>query len=428
VNRAPKKTRKDTTRLVEIEGLRIKLEEAQETLRAIRRGDVDGLLVQGEQGSQVYTLQGADESYRTLVEAMHEGALILDERGTVLYGNRRMAAILGRPLFEVIGASAADFVASDLRQTFSILLKESQSGPHQQETLLRRSDQTLVPVQLSSSPAIFNGIRGICVLISDLTEHKSREADRSAEQRTAQEEIRRHATELESSNQELEAFIYSVSHDLRAPLRHIHRFSTLVQEDYANALDPEARDYLKRISLSAEQMDRLIEGLLDYSRLSRGEIVLQIVQTAAVVKDVLGQLSEELKQSRAEVTVDGRLEPVWGDLLLLSQALTNLVSNALKFVVPGRTPKVRIWTEDRGMKIRIWVEDHGIGISSKNRDSKLFRVFERLEGDRYPGTGIGLAIVKRAADRMGGTVGVESEEGKGSSFWVDLRKASTTIP
>lgn len=428
MNRATKKSRKATTHLVEIEGLRIKLEEAQETLRAIRRGDIDGLLVQGERGNQVYTLQGADESYRTLVEAMHEGALILDEKGTVLYGNRRMAEILGRPLFEVIGASAADFVASDLRQTFSILVKDSQRGPLQQETLLRRSDQTLVPVQLSTSPAVFNSIRGICVLISDLTEHKSREADRYAEQRTAQEEIRRHATELESSNRELEAFIYSVSHDLRAPLRHIHRFSTLVQEDYANALGSEARDYLNRISLSAEQMDRLIEGLLDYSRLSRGEIVLQVVQTTAVVKDILGQLSEEVKQSGAEVTVEGRLEPVWGDLLLLSQALTNLVSNALKFVPPGRTPKVRIWTEDLGMKIRLWVEDQGIGISPKNRDNKLFRVFERLEGDRYPGTGIGLAIVKRAADRMGGTVGVESQEGKGSSFWIDLRKPSATTP
>jgi len=423
VNRAPKR-KKDTSRLMEIEGLRIKLGEAEETLRAIRRGDIDGLLVQGERGHQVYTLKGADESYRTLVEAMHEGALILDDKGTVLYGNRRVAEILGRPLSQVIGTQAADFVASDLRPAFLDLMRESRSGPRQQETLLRRLEQTLVPVQLSASPAVFDGIHGLCVLVSDLTEHKSREADRFAEQRTAQEEIRRHATELESSNRELEAFIYSVSHDLRAPLRHIHRFSTLVEEDYANALDAEARDYLCRISRSAEQMDRLIEGLLDYSRLSRGEIVLQVVQTAAVVKDVLGQLSEEIKQSQAEVTIEGRLEPVWGDLLLLTQALTNLASNALKFVAPGKHPKVRIWTEDRGMKIRLWVEDQGIGISLKNRDDKLFRVFERLEGDRYPGTGIGLAIVKRAADRMGGTVGVESAEGKGSSFWIDLRKPS----
>ena len=409
---------------MEIEGLRIKLGEAEETLRAIRRGDVDGLLIQGEGGSQVYTLQGADESYRTLVEAMHEGALILDEHGTVLYGNRRAAEILGIRLSEVIGAGAAGFVASDLRPSFSLLLKESQTGPRQQETLLRRPDHTLVPVQLSASRALFNGVPGLCVLISDLTEHKNREADRTAEQRKAQEDIRRHASELESSNRELEAFIYSVSHDLRAPLRHIHRFSTLVQEDYANALDAEARDYLHRISLSAEQMDRLIEGLLDYSRLSRGEIVLQTVQTAAVVKDVLSQLSEEMQQSGAEVKVEGRLDPVWGDLLLLTQAMTNLISNALKFVPPGKHPRVRIWTEDLGPKRRIWVEDQGIGISLKNRDNKLFRVFERLEGDRYPGTGIGLAIVKRAAERMGGTIGVESDEGKGSSFWIELRKPS----
>jgi len=428
MNRVGKKTKKSLSPLVEIEGLRIRLEEAEETLRAIRRGDIDGLVVQGSEGSQVYTLKGADESYRTLIEKMNEGALIVDGQFTILYANRRYAELLKIPLSEVIGAKAGDFVPTDLRSAFETLLAEGKEGPRQQETFLRRSDRRLVPVQVSASPARFEALSGLCVLITDLSDQKEREAARDTDQRNAQREVLRHSRELEASNRELEAFIYSVSHDLRAPLRHIHRFSTLVREDYAKTLDAEALDYLKRVSDSAEQMDRLIEGLLEYSRLSRGEIALRPIETSQVVEEVLRQLYEEAKESRAEITVETPLLPVWGDVLLLTQALTNLLSNALKFVASGSVPKVRLWSELRGSNVRLWIEDRGIGISRANQEKKLFRVFERLEGDHYPGTGIGLAIVKRAADRMGGSVGVESEIGKGSSFWIELRKPADPSP
>jgi PAS domain S-box-containing protein len=423
-----RKAKKPADYLLEIEGLRVRLEEAEETLRAIRRGEIDGLVVQGGQGSQVFTLKGADESYRTLVEAMNEGAMILDDRETILYANRRLAELLRSPLSGVIGARVDAFVPSDLRAAFRTLLEKSESCPHQQETLLRASDRSLVPVQLSASPARFEGVTGLCVLVTDLTEQREREAARGAEQRAAQAEIQRHATELEASNRELEAFIYSVSHDLRAPLRHIHRFSTLVLEDFAEGLPLEARDYLSRVTSSAERMDRLIECLLVYSRVSRGEVALRAVPTSTVVEEVLRQLSEEIRESRGEITVEGPLLPVWGDVLLLTQAVNNLISNALKFVAAGTTPKIRIRTEARGATVRFWIEDRGIGISTQNRENKLFRVFERLEGEHYPGTGIGLAIVKRAADRMGGSVGVESEVGKGSSFWIELRSSGSPSP
>jgi len=425
---AQKKARKSRDLLLELRELRLKLEEAEETLRAIRSGDVDGLVIQGHQGTRLFTLKGADESYRTLVEAMNEGALILDANLIVLYGNRRISQILKLALSQVIGIHAPAFVPPDLRGAFTALMVESWTDSLQRELVLRRSDHTLVPVQISTSPASFDGVRRLCVVISDLTEQKSREADRAAEQQAAQDEIRRHAIELEASNRELEAFIYSVSHDLRAPLRHIHRFSTLLQEDYSKTLGPEAQDFLGRISSSAEHMDGLIGGLLGYSKLSRGEITLRTVDTTAVVNGVLQQLSEDLKESRADLQVRAPLDPVRADLLLLSQAVSNLVSNALKFVAKGKQPTIRIRTDDRGSRVRLWIEDQGIGISRQHLEKKLFRVFERLAGEEYPGTGIGLAIVKRAADRMGGSVGVESEPGKGSSFWIELQKPENSNP
>jgi len=425
---AQRKARKSRDPLLEIQELRLRLEEAEETLRAIRRGEVDGLVVQGHQGTQLYTLRGADESYRTLVEAMNEGALILDDNLTVLYGNRRISEILKLPLSQVIGTHAATFVPADLREAFAALMAESWIASLQRELVLRRSDQTLVPVQISTSPASFDGVRRLCVVISDLTDQKNREADRAAEQQVAQDEIQRHAIELEASNRELEAFIYSVSHDLRAPLRHIHRFSTLLQEDYSKTLGSEAQDILGRIGSAAEHMDGLIGGLLGYSKLSRGEITLQTVDTTAVVNEVLQQLSEDLKESGADLQVRAPLDPVRADLLLLGQAVSNLVSNAIKFVVQGKQPHIRIWTEDRGSLIRLWIEDQGIGISRQDQEKKLFRVFERLAGEEYPGNGIGLAIVKRAADRMGGSVGLESEPGEGSRFWIELQKPENSNP
>ena len=422
MNPARRKERKRADPRMEVEGLRIRLEEAEETLRAIRKGEVDGLLVRGREGEQVYTLKGADESYRTLVEAMNEGAMILDAHETVLYGNRRLAEILGIPLSKVIGARPGDWVPPGLQGAWAALIVESQSGPRSQELTLLRADRTLVPVQVSVSPASFDGFPGLCVLVSDLTDQKRRQEARSADQRAAQDEIQRHAKALEASNLELEAFIYSVSHDLRAPLRHIHRFSTMVEEDYARSLDPEGRELLKRIGSSAEHMDRLIGGLLDYSRLSRGEIALQSLDTGLVVQDVLKHLAADVEQSGAEISIEEQMVPVSGDPLLLSQAVSNLIANAIKFVPAGSRPKIRLRTEDRGGTVRLWVEDRGIGISLPSHQNKLFRVFERLAGEAYPGTGIGLAIVKRAVDRMGGAVGVESEVGNGSRFWIELRK------
>lgn len=409
-----RKNSRPISRNIKIEDLQFRPGEAEDTLRAIRRGEVDGLLVQGPEGSKrVYTLKGADESYRTLVESMNEGAMILDARETILYANRRLAEILQAPLSRVIGARAGDFVPAEHRALFSATLIEGLSGPRKQELPLRRADQTTVTVQISANSAEFDGLTGLCVLVSDLTEQKEREAARGAEQR-------RHATELETANQELESFIYSVSHDLRAPLRHIHRFSTIVREENEERLDEEALDFLGRVALAAEQMDRLIEGLLGYSRLSRGGVSMGAVDTTAVVEDIVRRHSEEIRESRADVRIDRPLEPVWGDVLLLTQAVSNLVSNALKFVAPGAVPKIRIRTERRGRMVRLWVEDQGIGISRPDLERKLFHVFERLDGQKYPGTGIGLAIVKKAADRMGGSVGVESEAGRGSRFWIEL--------
>lgn len=230
-------------------------------------------------------------------------------------------------------------------------------------------------------------------------------------------ERRRIEEELRASNKELEAFSYSVSHDLRGPLRAITGFSDVLLKEYIGSFpDDEGRDFLRRIAAGARQMDLLIQDLLSFSRLGREKIVISPVDLGLVIDDAL----EHMNGTEADIEKDGTLPRTLGNRTLLAQVFSNLVSNAVKFVGPKTRPHVKIRAEIHGERIRVWVEDNGIGIAPEYHD-RIFRVFERLNpGGGYPGTGIGLAIVRRAMERMGGRCGVESALGRGSRFWIEL--------
>jgi len=219
---------------------------------------------------------------------------------------------------------------------------------------------------------------------------------------------------------ELEAFSYSISHDLRAPLRAMRGYADAILDE-AGAAGSDPTTYARRIVEAAEHMDALIGDLLSYSRVTRADLDLEPLDLDAVVDDVLAHLPDLDARADVRVTRNGDGMPrVIGHRATLFQALTNLVSNALKFVPPGTRPSVRIRVERREGRVRLWVEDNGIGIAPEHHE-RIFRVFERLHGrERYPGTGVGLAIVRKAAERMGGATGVESRAGAGSRFWIEL--------
>jgi signal transduction histidine kinase len=239
-----------------------------------------------------------------------------------------------------------------------------------------------------------------------------------------EEQVRERTAKLEERNDELEAFGYSISHDLRAPLRAMQGFSQALLEDCGDRLDAMGREYAERIVAGARRMDELIRDLLAYSRVSRAELQLVRVPLTPVAQSALAELSGALRARNASVHVDEPLPAVLGHPATLSQVLTNLLGNGLKFVPPDRTPELRLHAERRNGLVRVWVEDNGIGIAPEHQ-ARIFRVFERLHStDDYPGTGIGLAIVRKAVERMGGQVGVESRLGHGSRFWVELQPAA----
>lgn len=232
--------------------------------------------------------------------------------------------------------------------------------------------------------------------------------------------------ELQDANEALQAFTYSVSHDLRAPLRSMEGLSMILLEDYSDRLDEDGQEYTRRIVQAAQEMDTLILNLLDYSRLSRSDIPLQALNLNGVVAAVVAHIQDDIAAKRAQVTVEPDLPNVMGHYTTLSQILTNLLTNALKFTHRDRQPQIYLWAEERPNEtigyVRLWVEDNGIGIEPRFQE-QIFQVFERLHSaETYPGTGIGLAIVRKGVERMDGRVGIESQLGQGSRFWIELRQ------
>ena len=242
-----------------------------------------------------------------------------------------------------------------------------------------------------------------------------------------EERVSQRTAQLEEINQELKAFSYTISHDLKAPLRAIQGFANALQEDYAENLDELGKEYAWRLTTSAQQMERLIQDLLAYSRLSRSQIQLQKVDSTQIVAKVLEQLEPELAKTQAQITVAKPLLNMIGNQTILFQVISNLLSNAIKFTDLDVVPQIHIWTEIRdkidrnskGDRVRMWIEDNGIGIEPQHQP-RIFQVFERLHGsEAYSGTGIGLAIVKKGMERLGGTSGVESQPNRGSRFWIE---------
>jgi PAS domain S-box-containing protein len=253
-------------------------------------------------------------------------------------------------------------------------------------------------------------ILGMTGVVQDVTEQKraSEVLEGMVQERTAK---------LKETIAELEAFSYSISHDMRSPLRAMQGYADALLEKYQRQLDETGARYLERIQRGALRLDLLIQDVLAYSKVAKGEVALKEVDLDVIIRDVI--------QNYPHIDAHGcqPLPKVVGHEAYLTQIISNLLGNAVKFVSPGTQPEVRVWTEIEGPTVRVWIEDNGIGIDPSHHGD-IFQIFGRVYSDKkYEGTGIGLAIVKKAAERLGGSVGVMSELTKGSRFWLTLRRS-----
>ena len=254
-----------------------------------------------------------------------------------------------------------------------------------------------------------SGVEGFSVIVTDLTERQRSE-----------NALRKTSEELLEKNGQLEAFSYSISHDMRAPLRHMQGFANILLEDYGDKLEPVPKSYLERIVSSSNRLDRLIDDVLAYSQLSRAQNGLAPFDLDKMVRETV-ETYPNLREANIEIVASSA--KVLGYEVALGQCISNLLGNAIKFVPKGIPPHVKVWTESGDGRVRLWVQDNGIGISPKNQE-RIFNIFSRLNSNKeYEGTGIGLSMVKKAVEKMGGRVGVESELGRGSRFWIELESA-----
>jgi len=363
--------------------------------------------------------ESLEKEARQIIETASEGIWILDKQGCITMANPRVCEMLGYRAEEILGRHKWDFVFKEDVLAAKALFEQRQHGlPEHTDFRFRSKSGREVWTILAARPRFDaqGTFAGALDMFTDITQRKQQEqilegmvADRTAR--------------LRETVSELETFSYSIAHDLRAPLRAMQGLSKAVVEDYSQLLPEQGRDYLQRVAASASRLDRQILDVLTYSYLVRGELPVKTVDTARLITEIL-ESSPDLRSNRDSIQMTGPLPLVLGNPAALSQVFSNLLSNAIKFVAPGTTPEVRVSAENDGEYARLIFEDNGIGIPSKDQH-KIFALFQRLHPlDVYDGTGIGLAIVKKAAERMGGHVGLSSEPGKGSRFWVQLKISS----
>jgi PAS domain S-box-containing protein len=282
-----------------------------------------------------------------------------------------------------------------------------------QPDVLRDWIMSCYPMMVNGKPA------GVVIGAIEVTELKRTQRNLREANLLLERRIQERTERLAEANIELRAFAHTVAHDLRAPLRNVEGYTDALLEDETPRLSEQGRSFLTRISDGARRMDRLITDLLAYSQLSRAELRLQTVDLERVLRLALSDMETQIRRSQAKIEIASPLTAVLGNEAILVQVFENLVGNAIKFVAPGVKPVVKIRAEADGGVAHVWISDNGIGIPSAQRE-RIFGVFERLHGEEaYPGTGIGLAIVKKAMERLGGSVRIEAAQ-SGTTFRLCL--------
>ena len=356
--------------------------------------------------------------------------LVLDEQNRLRRWNRAVELITSRAEPALMGLEITNLVVEEHRGQLAAAIKEAfESGGASAEITLAGAHGQATPYLFTGSRAHLNDSLCVIGIGLDISERKAVERSLQEAQRQLQDyatslepRVSERTAELHQSLSSLEGVLYHVAHDLRAPLRAMGSFTSILLEEYAQSFDARGKGYARRITDAVQRMDELLLDLLAYGRLAHMDLPIVRLNLEEQVRLVIDRMSERIHRRAAHIEVVPPFGQVCANQPVLLDVLGHLLSNALKFVPSDTPPQVRIWADD-GPMIRVWVQDNGIGIKPEYHH-RVLRIFERLHADgAYSGTGIGLAIVQKGVERMHGRVGLESEVGKGSRFWIELPRA-----
>jgi PAS domain S-box-containing protein len=375
-------------------------------------------------------LQESEQRFRSLAENLQDAVWLMSpDFKSVWYVNPAYDRIWGRST-GTLSADAFDWMrsihAEDRSRVQQVFERAGAADCFELEYRLHRPDGSTRWVRSRGFPIKTEGAKLICAahIAEDITVRKQMERARAKNREELERLVQERTARLQETIGELEHFSYALTHDMRAPLRAMRSYAELVKE-LCPAAPPEGREYCRRIITAAERLDLLICDSLNYAKVVRADLPSRPIDLRKLVAGIIDTYPN-LELYKAHIQVIGELPVVLGHEAGLTQCFSNLLSNAVKFLAPGRPPEIRIWAESHDRRVRINVEDNGIGMP-KSAQHRLFGMFQRLT-NQNEGTGIGLAIVRKVAERMGGTVGVVSEPGQGSRFWVELRLAPKANP
>jgi len=375
-------------------------------------------------------LKEREARFRGVLEAAPDAVIIVNAGGRIVLTNAQTEAMFGYKREELLDKPLESLLPDRFRGRHAEHRTGYMSAPRGRpmgaglDLYARRKDGSEFPVDVKLSP--LETAEGTIVIsaVRDITERKKAEEQIRRLNEELEQRVIERTAELEAANKELEAFSYSVSHDLRAPLRAIDGFSRIVVERHAAELPADAQRHLGTVRENAKQMGQLIDDLLSFSRLSRQALKIQRVEMAGLARQALAELRAEQEGRRVEVSIRD-MPAGQGDPALLRQVLVNLLSNALKFTRRREAAQIEVGWRTEGGEPVWFVRDNGVGFDMRYGD-KLFSVFQRLHRpEEYEGTGVGLAIVQRIIHRHGGRVWAEAEVDKGATFYFTLREGAS---
>ncbi|MDB6015668.1 MAG: Protein-glutamate methylesterase [Pedosphaera sp.] len=366
-----------------------------------------------------------------LLDLSNDAVIVRDVQNRITYWNRGAEELYGWTREEALGMDLDVFLKTEFELPFEQLVARLRRENRLTcEVVQVTRDGRRISAQCRLALDLDNegNPAGILTTTTDITARKRAEETLQKVQAELQEHaaslekmVVERTTSLQETVGELETFSYSVAHDMRAPLRSMRAFAQMLLDEYAGALDAKAHDYLGRIARSSNRLDRLIQDVLDYTKILRGQVTNEPVDLDRLLRDILDTYPD-WQPPKAEIQIEGTLPRILGNEAFLTQCISNLLSNAVKFVPRGTVAHINIWAEPNNNQIRLCIRDNGIGIAP-DKHARVFRMFERIHpASEYEGTGIGLTIARKAMERMGGEIGFDSEPGKGSTFWIQFEK------